>query len=42
LWGITCFHVLGAPDSKWIKVTARNLFHPTASAPVQEVGFLTL
>jgi hypothetical protein len=42
LWKIEYFHLLGAPRFEWIKVAARNLFHPTASAPVQKVGFFIL
>jgi hypothetical protein len=37
---IKCFHVLDMPESEQIKVTALNLFHPTASPPFQKVNFL--
>jgi hypothetical protein len=36
---IESLDTLGAPDSERIKVTALNLFHPTASPPFQNVGF---
>jgi len=42
LWGIKYFHVFGAPRFEWKKVSARNLFHPTASAPVRDVGLFIL
>ena len=32
-------HMLGTTESERQKVTALNLFHPTASPPFQEVGF---
>ena len=39
---IECFHTFGTPESERLKVTALNLFHPTASPPFQKVGFLIL
>jgi hypothetical protein len=36
------FHSLGMRESEWQKVTALNLFHPTASPLLQKVGFLIL
>jgi len=39
---IECFHTLGTPKSKRLKVTALNLFHPTASLPFRETGFFIL
>jgi hypothetical protein len=36
---IELFHTLGTPESERIKVTALNLFPPTASPPFQNVGF---
>jgi hypothetical protein len=42
LYKIECFHVLGTPEFERLKVTALNLFHPTASSPFQEVGFFIL
>jgi hypothetical protein len=36
------FHTLGMPESEWLKVTALNLFHPTASPLLQKVGFFIL
>jgi hypothetical protein len=40
LYQIEFFHILGAPESKRLKVTALNLFLPTASPPFQIAGFL--
>jgi len=37
-----CFNTLGMPESERLKVTALNLFHPTASPPFQKVGFSIL
>jgi hypothetical protein len=42
LYKIEYFHMLGTPESEPLKVTAPNLFHPTASPPFQEVGFFIL
>ena len=42
LYKIECFHTLGKPESERLKVTALNLFHPTASPPSQKVGFFIL
>ena len=39
---IECFHTLGTPESERLKVTALNLFHPTASPPFQKVDFFIL
>jgi len=39
LYKIECLHALGAPESERLKVTALNLFHPTASPLFQIVGF---
>ncbi len=39
---IECLHMLRTPESEWLKVTALNLFHPTAPAPLQKVGFFLL
>jgi len=38
LYEIECFHTLGTPHLGWLKVTALNLFHPTASPPFRKVG----
>jgi len=37
---IECFHVLGMYESERFKVTALNLFHPTASPRFQKANFL--
>jgi hypothetical protein len=42
VYNTKCIHMLGAPESERLKVTALNLFHPTASPPVQRVGFFIL
>jgi len=42
LYKIECFHTLGTTESEWLKVTALNLFHPTASPLFQKVGFFIL
>jgi hypothetical protein len=42
LYKIECLHTLGTPESERLKVTALNLFHLTASPPLQEVGFFIL
>jgi len=34
--------MLGTPESERLKVTALNLFHPTASPPFQKWGFFIL
>jgi hypothetical protein len=39
---IECFHMVGTPESERLKVTALNLFHPTAPPPFQEVDFFIL
>jgi hypothetical protein len=39
---IRCFHTLGMVESERQKVTALNLFHPTASPPFQKIGFFIL
>jgi len=36
------FHMLGPPESERLKVTALNLFHPTASPLLQRIGFFIL
>ena len=38
LYRIECLHTLGTPESERLKVTALNLFHPTASPLFQNVG----
>ena len=40
LYKIEYFHGLDTPESERGKVTALNLFHPTASPRFQKVGFL--
>jgi hypothetical protein len=42
LYNTKYIHMLGAPESESLKVTALNLFHPTASPPFQRVGFFIL
>jgi hypothetical protein len=42
LYKIECFHTSGTPESERLKVTALNLFHPTASPLLREIGFFTL
>ncbi len=42
LYKIECLHTLGTSESEQLKVTALNLFHPTASPPFQKVGFFDL
>jgi hypothetical protein len=37
---IECFYVLGMHESEQFKVTALNLFHPTASPRFQKANFL--
>ena len=39
LYKIECLHNLDTPESERLKVTALNLFHPTASPPFEKVGF---
>ena len=35
LYKAECIHMLGTLESEHLKVTALNLFHPTASSPFQ-------
>src|SRR4030042_3152781 len=42
LYEIERFHASGTSESKRLKVTALNLFHPTASLPFLKVGFFIL
>jgi hypothetical protein len=42
LYKIECLLTVGMPESEPLKVTALNLFHPTASPPFQKVGFFIL
>jgi hypothetical protein len=42
LYKVEGIHMLGAPESERLKVTALNLFHPTAPPPFQRVGFFIL
>jgi hypothetical protein len=39
LYKIECLHTLGMPESERLKVTALNLFHPTASPPFSKSRF---
>ena len=39
LYEIECLHMLGTPESERLKVTALNLFHPTASPPFPKNPF---
>ena len=39
LYKIERIHMLGTPESEGLKVAALNLFHPTASPPLQHVSF---
>jgi hypothetical protein len=39
---IECFYTFGTPESERFKVTALNLFHPTASPPFEKVDFFVL
>jgi len=39
---IEYFQMGGTPESERLKVTALNLFHLTASSPLQKVGFFIL
>jgi hypothetical protein len=39
LYEIECLHRLGRPESERLKVTALNLFHPTASFLSQKLFF---
>ena len=39
LYKIEYLHTLGTPESERLKVTALNLFHPTASPLFQNVDF---
>ena len=36
---IKCIHTLDKPESERLKVTALNLFHPTASPPSRKSWF---
>jgi hypothetical protein len=38
LYKIECLHMLGTRESDRLKVTALNLFYPTASPPFQKVS----
>jgi hypothetical protein len=40
LYKIKRFHTLGTPESERLKVTALNLFHPTASPLLRQIGFI--
>jgi hypothetical protein len=42
LYKIECLHMFGTRESERLKVTALNLFHPTASPPLQKVSFFIL
>ena len=42
LYIIECIHALDMPESERLKVTALNLFHPTASPPFEEVGLFPI
>jgi hypothetical protein len=42
LYKIECLHTLGTPESDVLKVTALNLFHPTASPLLQETSLFIL
>jgi hypothetical protein len=42
LYKIECLHRLGTPESERLKVTALNLFYPTASPLFQNVCFFIL
>ncbi len=42
MYKIECFHRLGISESERLKVTALNLFHPTASPPYIRVSFVIL
>ncbi len=42
LYKIECFHMVAMSESERLKVTALNLFHPTASPPCVKVSFLIL
>jgi hypothetical protein len=39
LYKVEYFHMFGMPESERVKVTALNLFHPTASLLFQQVLF---
>jgi hypothetical protein len=41
LYKIECFHTLVTPEFELLKVAALNLFHPTASPLIQNVGFFS-
>jgi len=42
LYKSRCIHTLDVPGSERLKVTALNLFHPTASPIFEKVGFFIL
>ena len=42
LYETECIHTPGTPEFERLKVTALNLFHPTASPPFQKVASLVL
>ena len=42
LYVIECIRALDMPESERLKVTALNLFHPTASPPFEKVGFFPI
>jgi hypothetical protein len=42
LYKIQSLHTVGMPESERLKVTALNLFYPTASSPFKKVGFFIL
>jgi hypothetical protein len=42
LYKIEYFHMLGTPEPERLKVTALNLFHPTASPPCGKVSLFVL
>jgi hypothetical protein len=42
LYNIQLFHEVAMLESDQLKVTALNLFHPTASPPYKKVGFFIL
>jgi hypothetical protein len=39
LYKVEFFHMVGVPESERLKVTALNLFHPTASLLFQKILF---
>ena len=42
LYIIECFHMISTPGFERLKVTALNLFRPTASPPFPALGFFIL